>query len=53
MFESSDPNQVRLENEVAELRTEICVLRAVLAAMVANALASRGRDPDCFDAIRA
>ena len=53
MFESSDPGRARLENEVAELRTEICVLRTVLGAIVANSLASRGRDSDYFDAIRA
>ena len=53
MFESSDQDQARFETEIIELRSEVRVLRAVLGAVVANALASRGGNPDYFDAIRA
>lgn len=53
MVELSDEDLARFEKEFNRLRSEVYVFRAILGAIMANALASREGANEFFDAIRA
>ncbi len=52
MAELSDEDLTRFENEFNELRSEVFVFRAILGAIMANAVASREKSVENFDELR-
>ncbi len=52
MAELSDEDLTRFENEFNELRSEVFVFRAILGAIMANAVASREKSVELFDELR-
>ncbi len=52
MAELSDEDLHRFENEFNKLRSEVFVFRAILGAIMANAVASREKSVEFFDELR-
>ncbi len=53
MAELSDEDMARFENEFNKLRSEVLVFRAILGALMANAVASREKSDEFFEVLRA
>ena len=53
MAELSDEDMVRFENEFNKLRSEVFVFRAILGAIMANAVASGEKSDEFFEVLRA
>ncbi len=53
MAELSDDDLARLENEFNRLRSDVEIFRAILGAIMANAVASRERSDEFFEVLRA
>ncbi len=53
MVELSDKDMARFEDEFNKLRSEVIIFRAILGAIMANALDRRERTDEFFEMIRA
>ena len=53
MVEVSDNDLARLENELNRLRSDVEIFRAILGALMANAVAGREESGEFFDTLRA
>ena len=53
MVELSDQELTRVENEFNRLRSDVEIFRAILGALMANAVANREQSDEFFEMIRA